>query len=91
MRRYLTEDLPGGLRTAAQRAARAHAASRGVVAMHEALALPFGDGPKYCTLVGSVARVDRDSRGLLRGLGVSFTSELPTDDRVALTGFLKKR
>ncbi|MBM4776597.1 MAG: hypothetical protein GQE15_02750 [Archangiaceae bacterium] len=56
-----------------------------------ALALPFGDGPKYCTLVGSVARVDRDSRGLLRGLGVSFTSELPTDDRVALTGFLKKR
>lgn len=36
VRRYLTEELPGGLRTAAQRAARAHAASRGVVAMHEA-------------------------------------------------------
>jgi len=56
-----------------------------------ALALPFGDGPKYCTLVGAVARVDRDARGLLRGLGVSFTSELPGTERAALTGFLRAR
>lgn len=36
VRRHLTEELPGGLRRAAQRAARAHAAANGVVAMHEA-------------------------------------------------------
>lgn len=54
-----------------------------------ALALPFSDGPRYCTLVGSVARVDRDARGVTKGLGVSFESvesELP--DRTALKGFL---
>lgn len=56
-----------------------------------ALALPFGDGPKYCTLVGSVARVERDGRGLLRGLGVSFTDEVGSIDRAALAGFLKAR
>jgi hypothetical protein len=56
-----------------------------------ALALPFGDGPKYCTLVGSVARIDRDGRGVLRGLGVSFTAELPIGDRQALNGFLRTR
>lgn len=54
-----------------------------------ALALPFGDGPRYCTLVGSVARIERDGRGVLRGLGVSFTSELPAGDRQALSGFLR--
>jgi predicted amidohydrolase YtcJ len=36
VRRHLTEELPGGLRQAAQRATRAHAAAAGVVAMHEA-------------------------------------------------------
>jgi predicted amidohydrolase YtcJ len=36
VRRHLTEELPGGLRGAAQRAARAHAAEQGVVALHEA-------------------------------------------------------
>lgn len=54
-----------------------------------ALALPMGDGPRYCTLVGSVARVDRDARGSLRGLGVSFTNDLPRDERAALSGYLR--
>ncbi|MBE2249222.1 MAG: PilZ domain-containing protein [Myxococcus sp.] len=54
-----------------------------------ALALPYRDGPQYCTLVGAVARLDRDGRGLLRGLGVSFTAELPATDRQALSGFLR--
>jgi hypothetical protein len=55
-----------------------------------ALALPFGDGPRYCTLVGAVARVDRDARGILKGLGVSFTPGLALTDKEALTGFLKR-
>ncbi|MFO0601256.1 MAG: PilZ domain-containing protein [Myxococcaceae bacterium] len=54
-----------------------------------ALALPFADGPRYCTLVGAVARVDRDARGLAKGLGVSF-AEVDTQmrDKEALRGFL---
>lgn len=60
-------------------------------AVRVALALPFTDGPRYCTLVGSVARVDRDSRGLTKGLGVSFeTIETDVPDREALKGFLAK-
>jgi hypothetical protein len=55
-----------------------------------ALALPFVDGPRYCTLVGLVARVDRDARGFLKGLGVSFDGSLPSGDREALHGFLKR-
>ena len=47
------------------------------------------DGPRYCTLVGSVVRVDRDARGVFRGLGVCFeeVKSQPTD-RKALKGFL---
>ncbi len=40
-----------------------------------ALALPHQEGPRFCTLVGNVARVDRDQRGVLKGLGVSFAPE----------------
>jgi hypothetical protein len=36
VRRHLTERMPGGLREAAQRATRRHAARRGIVALHEA-------------------------------------------------------
>jgi uncharacterized protein (TIGR02266 family) len=56
-----------------------------------AIALPFADGPKFCTLVGAVARIDRDARGMARGLGVSF-QEVDThlSDRQALKGFLSK-
>ncbi|MFZ5439451.1 MAG: PilZ domain-containing protein [Myxococcota bacterium] len=56
-----------------------------------ALALPFPDGPRYCTLVGSVVRVDRDARGVSRGLGVSFEGvETDLRDREALRGFLTR-
>ena len=54
-----------------------------------ALALPYPDGPRYCTLVGSVARVDRDSRGFSRGLAVSFEGVSgQLNDRKALKAFL---
>ncbi len=57
-----------------------------------ALALPFSEGPRYCTLVGQVARIDRDSRGFSKGLGVTFEGiETHTGDREALKGFLTKR
>lgn len=36
VRRYLAEELPGGLRERAQRATRAHAAARGIGCLHEA-------------------------------------------------------
>lgn len=55
-----------------------------------ALALPFPDGPRYCTLVGNVARIDRDSRGFSKGLGVSFDGGLQMTDRDALKGFLSR-
>ncbi len=56
-----------------------------------AIALPFTEGPRYCTLVGSVARIDRDPRGFSKGLGVSFEG-IDTDvrDLDALKGFLSK-
>ncbi|MBX7098056.1 MAG: PilZ domain-containing protein [Myxococcaceae bacterium] len=54
-----------------------------------ALALPAEESPHYCTLVGNVARVDRDGRGILKGLGVSFSeAEMAQLDRAALKGFL---
>ncbi len=54
-----------------------------------ALALPSNEGPKFCTLVGNVARIDRDPRGFLKGLGVSFApTEMAPLDRSALLGFL---
>ena len=56
-----------------------------------ALALPFADGPRYCTLVGSVARIDKDAKGFSRGLGVCFEKlDEHAGDRDALRGFLEK-
>ncbi len=57
-----------------------------------AVALPFNDGDaKFCTLVGLIARVDRDSRGILRGLGVSFSDEeIAPNDREAVSAFLQQ-
>lgn len=53
-----------------------------------ALALPSLHGPRYCTLVGNVARVDRDLAGTFRGLGVSFAEEqIGAADRLALERF----
>lgn len=57
-----------------------------------ALALPYADGPRFCTLVGNVARVDRDGRGILRGLGVSFAAEeINAVDRDTLLEFIAGR
>lgn len=54
-----------------------------------ALALPFDDGPRVVTLVGSVVRVDRDRLGQARGLGVSFAGkEIQKNDRASLNGFI---
>lgn len=65
--------------------------ARAGTAVRVALALPFPDGPRYCTLVGSVARVDRDSRGHSKGLGVSFEGGgMQMTDRDALKGFLSR-
>jgi uncharacterized protein (TIGR02266 family) len=59
-------------------------------AVRVALALPFPEGPRYCTLVGEVARVDRDARGT-KGLGVCFVEgEIAMADRQWLTGFVSK-
>lgn len=54
-----------------------------------ALALPYADGPKFCTLVGCVARVDRDPKGRLLGLGVSFDAkQTALHDRSTLSHFI---
>jgi len=56
-----------------------------------ALALPYSDGPRFCTLAGQVVRIDRDEDGRLRGLAVSFEDgEMAADDRTMLEGFLAK-
>lgn len=55
-----------------------------------ALALPAEDGPRFCTLVGNVARVEKDERGRLVGLGVSFSDqEIAQLDRATLDAFLQ--
>lgn len=58
-------------------------------AVRVALALPFPEGPRYCTLGGTVARIDRDGRGLSRGLGVRF-EDAELLDRESLRSYLRK-
>src|SRR5437879_5118828 len=41
-----------------------------------ALALPYVDGPRFCTLVGNVVRIDRDDAGGIRGIGIAFDDSL---------------
>lgn len=54
-----------------------------------AIALPHNEGPRFCTLVGNVARVDRDKRGMLKGLGVSFSAdEIGSTDYSTLQSFI---
>lgn len=56
-----------------------------------ALALPYEGGPKFCTLVGSVAREDRDPFGKLRGYGVSLDpAQTPLHDRTLLSTFVSR-
>ncbi|GMU61839.1 MAG: hypothetical protein AMXMBFR34_36020 [Myxococcaceae bacterium] len=57
-----------------------------------AIALPALDGVRFCTLVGSVARVDRDAKGSAKGLGVCFSGQdITLSDRQTLTGFVRAR
>lgn len=53
-----------------------------------AMALPWAEGHRFCTLVGNVARVDRDSRGILRGWGVRIAPQTDSNDRQTLEHFL---
>ena len=54
-----------------------------------AVALPLADGPQICTLAGTVARVQKDVRGLRSAVGVYFDpDEIATLDRQALEQFL---
>ncbi|MHB8875719.1 MAG: PilZ domain-containing protein [Myxococcaceae bacterium] len=55
-----------------------------------ALALPSQHGPRYCTLVGNVARIEREGT-IFRGLGVSFSGEqIGAADRLALERFFSQ-
>ncbi len=57
-----------------------------------ALALPYADGPRFCTLVGRIARVQRDGRGSMVGVGVRFSAEeIAAVDRATLSTFLQLR
>jgi Tfp pilus assembly protein PilZ len=54
-----------------------------------ALALPYSDGPRFCTLAGQVVRIDRDAKGKLVGMGVSFAGEeIAAVDRSTLETYL---
>lgn len=69
---------------------KTHEPAREGIPVRIALALPAEDGPQFLTLVGSVARVEKDERGRLVGLGVSFSEEeIAQLDRAALDTFLK--
>src|SRR5260221_12266281 len=46
-----------------------------------ALALPYVDGPRFCTLVGNVVRISRDEAGRVRGVGVAFDASLDRFDK----------
>ncbi len=59
------------------------------VPVRVALALPYSDGPRFCTLAGQVVRLDRDPQGRLRGMGVSFAEDqIAPVDRTTLEGYL---
>ncbi len=68
---------------------RTHESVKTGLPVRVALALPWDDGPRYCTLVGNVARVERDPRGLLCGIGVCFSlEEIAGADHETLQSFL---
>lgn len=56
-----------------------------------ALSLPATDGSRICTLVGNVVRIDKDHRGKLLGVGVTFKGDaMSKADLDVLRGFLSK-
>ena len=63
--------------------------AREVTPVRVAIAVPHVEGTTFGTLVGTVARVDRETRGILKGLGVSFDdTEMAQHDRTTLHGFI---
>ena len=71
---------------------RTHEPARAGMPVRAALALPSREGPRYLTLVGSVARVDTDPRGHAQGLGVAFAEEQMAEaDRAALGAFVAEQ
>jgi PilZ domain len=54
------------------------------------LALPSLTGQKFCTLVGKVARIDWDRRGILRGLGLRIADGTDPRDLLTLDAFLQE-
>jgi Tfp pilus assembly protein PilZ len=71
---------------------RTHEPARAGTPVRAALALPTQDGPRYLTLVGSVARVDTDPRGHAQGLGVAFAEDqMREQDRRALGLFIAEQ
>lgn len=71
---------------------RTHEPARAGTPVRAALALPSQEGPRYLTLVGSVARVDTDARGHAQGLGVAFAQEqMAAQDREALGAFIAEQ
>jgi hypothetical protein len=56
-----------------------------------AVALPFPDGVRFCSVAGSVARLVRDPIGLLQGIGVAFErGAMNAPNRTLLTRFLSQ-
>lgn len=71
---------------------RTHEPARPGDPVRAALALPSQEGPRYLTLVGSVARVDLDPRGHAKGLGVAFAEDqMAAADRSALGLFIAEQ
>jgi uncharacterized protein (TIGR02266 family) len=70
---------------------RTHEPVREGAPVRVAVALPLSDGSRICTLVGRVARVHKDGRGLPAGVGVAFDrQEMGALDHAALHRFLAR-
>lgn len=57
-----------------------------------ALALPYPEGPRFCTLAGAVVRLDRSATGKLCGVAVSFKDDdMSPVDRRTLEAYLSTK
>jgi PilZ domain-containing protein len=57
-------------------------------AVRVALALPYADGLRFCTLTGNVVRVQRSPTGEREGLAIRFDENVASFDRDMLKSFL---
>lgn len=57
-------------------------------AVRVALALPYADGLRFCTLTGTVVRTAREAGGRRAGVAIAFDDESDPFDREMLRGFL---